>query len=451
MSERSYPVSIDEQERLAELERYRILDTAPEQVFDDMVRLAKSVFRVDTSLVSLVGDERQWFKARVGLEACETGRDVAFCTYAILGTDVMVVPDARADPRFADNPLVTGPPFIRFYAGAPLTTPGKHGIGTLCIFDAEPRPDGLSPIDRQHLAMLARLVIERLDARRFQLERHADTEALDRAADRLTATAAELDGQAQSLAGLARDGSEKAEAAAEGMRNLIAIGVEVDRDVTEVSTDIASAAQTAHATRMTMAGMPTHIDEIAAVASKIARIARMTNILAVNASVEAARSGEAGRGFAVIAKEVGALAAVTADATNHIRTTLGAIGGTVTQSMERCDALADIVVRIDGRSSGIAAAAARAAGTRPKVGGDIEVIATVAQGVGIQATSLSESTVTLLREVTALRLRARMLSEAGSRPAEEASPHPEAADVRGGPASIARAMPQPDRRAASMP
>ncbi|WP_282189067.1 PAS domain S-box protein [Azospirillum sp. SYSU D00513] len=127
--------------RLAELRWYGILDTAATPSFDRLTRLASASLEVPIALISLVDGDRQWFKSRVGLQVCETGRDIAFCAHAILGDEVLVVPDARDDARFSGNPLVTGDPKIRFYAGAPLVSPSGHRLGTLCVIDTRPRHD----------------------------------------------------------------------------------------------------------------------------------------------------------------------------------------------------------------------------------------------------------------------------------------------------------------------
>ncbi len=128
-----------EQDRLAALTRLAVLDSEPEAHFDNLVKLVAARFRVRTVLISLVSEDRQWFKARVGLDAKETARDIAFCDHAIRSADVLVVPDARNDNRFKSNPLVTMELGVRFYAGAPLTTPDGHHVGTLCLLDREPR------------------------------------------------------------------------------------------------------------------------------------------------------------------------------------------------------------------------------------------------------------------------------------------------------------------------
>jgi diguanylate cyclase (GGDEF)-like protein len=130
---------VNENERLQTLRSIDILDTDPEERFDRLTRMAKRMFGVSIALVSLVDENRQWFKSKAGLDACETGRDISFCGHAILGNDIFVIEDALDDERFADNPLVTGDPKIRFYAGAPLRYLDGNKIGTLCIIDQEPR------------------------------------------------------------------------------------------------------------------------------------------------------------------------------------------------------------------------------------------------------------------------------------------------------------------------
>lgn len=129
----------NEEQRLAALYQLLLLDTPPEHRFDTIVEYAASEFDVPICLITLVDRHRQWFKAQVGMDVCNTGRDISFCGHAILQPEVMVVPDAAADARFADNPLVTSAPHIRFYAGAPLALPSGHAVGTLCIIDTKPR------------------------------------------------------------------------------------------------------------------------------------------------------------------------------------------------------------------------------------------------------------------------------------------------------------------------
>lgn len=146
------PIPDDDDLRLQALRELLILDTPPEERFDRIVAFASQEFDVPIALVSLVDRDRQWFKARIGLAACETGRDISFCGHAIVGHDTLLVPDAHADPRFADNPLVLGPPHLRFYAGAPLALPGGPVVGTLCLIDSRPRQ-----LDRTDLAILGSL------------------------------------------------------------------------------------------------------------------------------------------------------------------------------------------------------------------------------------------------------------------------------------------------------
>jgi len=132
----------NEAERISELQALHVLDTSPEERFDRISRLASALFDVPIALVSLIDTNRQWFKSCVGIAASETERDISFCGHAILGTEVFVIEDASKDERFADNPLVTGPPDIRFYAGCPITMPSGNSMGTLCIIDSKPRVFG---------------------------------------------------------------------------------------------------------------------------------------------------------------------------------------------------------------------------------------------------------------------------------------------------------------------
>ena len=130
---------IDEAARLLALQRTNLLDTPAEKRFDRITRLAASVFKVPICLISLVDSDRQWFKSKVGLDACETGRDISFCGHAILGDEIFIIPDTIKDERFADNPLVLNEPNIRFYAGCPLRFLDGSKLGTLCIIDNKPR------------------------------------------------------------------------------------------------------------------------------------------------------------------------------------------------------------------------------------------------------------------------------------------------------------------------
>ena len=157
------PLPADEADRVAALRACQILDSVAERGFDEIVDLAAGIFGVPIALVSLVDEDRQWFKAKVGVQVCETGRDEAFCSHAVADPRLLVVEDARLDPRFCDNPLVVGPPHVRFYAGAPLTLTTGHTLGTLCIIDSVPRT--LSPEERHTLCLLARQVLDQIELR----------------------------------------------------------------------------------------------------------------------------------------------------------------------------------------------------------------------------------------------------------------------------------------------
>ncbi|WBU29181.1 GAF domain-containing protein [Rhodopseudomonas palustris] len=165
-AERPSPPRWDEQERLSALERYGILDTPREPDFDDIVQLAADTFGAPIAAVNLIASGRQWFKAEIGLGARELPLDVSICAHAIVQSGTMVVPDTRQDTRFVDNPLVTAAGGLRFYAGALLKTPEGLPLGTVCVLDREPRPAGISDLQRRTLEVLARLVMTQLEMRR---------------------------------------------------------------------------------------------------------------------------------------------------------------------------------------------------------------------------------------------------------------------------------------------
>ena len=168
----------NEQQRLATLHGYRILDTEPEAAFDDLTSLASYVCQTPVALITLIDSDRQWFKSRVGVSVSETSRDIAFCASAILQPDVFIVPDATQDERFAENPLVTSEPKIRFYAGATLIT-DDQALGTLCVVDHVPRE--LSPEQLEALRALRRQVMAQLNLRRNLMRLEQSLVARDRA------------------------------------------------------------------------------------------------------------------------------------------------------------------------------------------------------------------------------------------------------------------------------
>ena len=156
------PPSI-EAARIAALNRYAILDTEPEQSFDDLVILAAYVCKTPMAMLSLVDEHRQWFKSKVGVQVRETPREVSICSHAIRQEDLFVVPDTLEDPRFRENVLVVGEPRIRFYAGAPLINEDGFALGTLCVVDREPRE--LDEDQRSALMSLRRLALAQMELR----------------------------------------------------------------------------------------------------------------------------------------------------------------------------------------------------------------------------------------------------------------------------------------------
>ena len=158
------PIPPNETARLKALKRYAVLDTPPDGSFDRITRSAAHRFAVPIALISLIDQKRQWFKSCIGMSAADVGREITFCAHAILADEVLIVPDTRNDARFRENPQVTGAPFIRFYAGAPLVTADGFRLGTLCIVDTAPRT--FRPCEAADLQDLAAMVIETLEARR---------------------------------------------------------------------------------------------------------------------------------------------------------------------------------------------------------------------------------------------------------------------------------------------
>jgi GAF domain-containing protein len=162
------PVPHNESKRIKVLWQYDILDTVPEEVFDELANLAGLICGAPIALITMVDENRQWFKSKVGVDVEETDRDISLCAHAILQHDLFIIPDATLDDRFKNNPLVTDYPKIRFYAGAPLVTPDGHALGTLCVLDKVPRT--LTEDQKQALRVLARHVMIQLELRRHANE-----------------------------------------------------------------------------------------------------------------------------------------------------------------------------------------------------------------------------------------------------------------------------------------
>jgi len=167
----TFPLPENEDHRLAALSEYGLLDTPAEEALDRIVRLAAKIFNTPTALISLIDRDRQFFKARTGLDTVQTPRDISFCTYAVAQDNVMVVPDALLDPRFMHNPMVASVDGVRFYASAPLVSPAGYGLGTLCIVDTTPRAP-LSSLEEGILRDLASMVMDQFEIRRLEMARH---------------------------------------------------------------------------------------------------------------------------------------------------------------------------------------------------------------------------------------------------------------------------------------
>ncbi|MFT3823477.1 MAG: GAF domain-containing sensor histidine kinase [Chitinophagaceae bacterium] len=157
------PVPADDAERVADLRRHQILDTPEEEEFNDLVLLASRICSAPISLISLIDSNRQWLKAKSGIDATETERDVSFCSHTILQNDIFIVPDATCDERFFDNPYVTGDPEIRFYAGIPLVSTAGYKLGSLCVIDRIPR--NLAPDQQEALRILGKQACRQFELR----------------------------------------------------------------------------------------------------------------------------------------------------------------------------------------------------------------------------------------------------------------------------------------------
>jgi len=194
------PIPANEAERLADLSALAILDTPPEGRFDDLVRLAARVFNVPMAYIAMVDCDRQWFKARHGVDIRQTDRRISFCGHTILGKTALIVPDASRDERFHDNPLVVGEPHIRFYAGFPLAGPGGHNVGTFCVASPEPRspaPDEIAAL--KTLAAIAERELNMIELIRAQREIIETKNTLLKTQERLSRELAEAAEYVRSL------------------------------------------------------------------------------------------------------------------------------------------------------------------------------------------------------------------------------------------------------------
>ena len=179
----AYDVSApEEQGRLKALRDYKILDTAAERVFDRLTQLAASFYQSPIALLSLVDQKRQWFKSRIGMDDSETPRQISFCQHAIQSDQPFIVQNTVTDPRFKESPLVTGPPNIRFYAGAPLITPSGYRIGTICLFDTKARED-FTEGDAEQLQLLAEIAISEMELRIRNDELQVSNASIERATE----------------------------------------------------------------------------------------------------------------------------------------------------------------------------------------------------------------------------------------------------------------------------
>jgi signal transduction histidine kinase len=228
------PKPVNETARLEALQSYNILDTTQEEIYDDIVKLASYICDVPMAFMTLVDEDRQWFKAKVGIERSQTPRDEAFCAYAIHQSDVFIVSDPTRDERFKNNPLVLGNPNIRFYAGAPLTTSEGYGLGTLCVIDSKQRE--LTDDQLKALDTLRRQAVNHLEIRRKLLEQQKHQANLKVAEGRLLTAKKELDARNKEINDLSRILSHDMRAPMRGISSLVEWIFDDHRD--ELSEDL---------------------------------------------------------------------------------------------------------------------------------------------------------------------------------------------------------------------
>ena len=256
----SFPIPDGEAARLEALRALDVLDTAPEEQFDRVTRLASQILDAPIALVSLVDEARQWFKSRVGLDATETPREVAFCTHAIMDDEVLVVPDATEDERFRRNPLVVGAPEIRFYAGAPLILSDHVRLGTLCVIDRRART--FSDEQAACLADLASIVVDELELRKRVVELAEANAAIESSA----AALADANARLEQFAHMA---SHDLRAPAKSIINLVDIALSVpEGDARPLMEEVRASAMTMErlvAGYRRLAKLELHDDQIEAV------------------------------------------------------------------------------------------------------------------------------------------------------------------------------------------
>jgi hypothetical protein len=404
----AYPQLIDDAARVQELHRYQILDTDAERFFDDMVELARSLFKTAASVISLVDTDRQWFKATAGTKTRETARDISFCTHTIIRTDALIVLDAKLDPRFADSPLVNDGDRTRFYAGHPLITPAGHCIGSFCLLDPEPR-DHFGERDKRHLAAFAAMAMERLEARRLRSETDREVRFVGDMAHSVDAAARQLDEQAGQLDILAHVGNAKAKAVCIGLHQLDAAGRRVESAVAQILVEVEDAASRTDATAGIIEDLAQHVVGVVRLVGDVESIASTSRLLSLNASIEAARAGEAGRGFSVVAAEMRQLSQRAATAAGQVVTELQALEDALRNVVGHSGAITDRIRGIETVAVQVTDAAQYQVRRRADIRGEVDEVIIAADGVDKATEVLKAASSILVAHATTLQERAKLL------------------------------------------